>query len=314
MWAMWALESIGLVSSRKINKKEHLRKCRGPPGDPGVRGPPGHKGQGVQGPAGRAGPIGPSGPPGTGFGILNIATFGALPIEEEQLYTTPLNTVYLKVMLWGAGGGGGGAQALQNNSARGKSVAVGGGGGGGGYAEGFILNPATSYPFFLAQGGNGGVGNSPGVTANDSYFGVTEFFAGGGKFGSPSGSSTSTPALRLAQGGVGGQGGGTLASVTSTGTAGSQGVGLDITLLPVAQFPQQTLHIAVNGGRGGSGSAYSGSTQVTTSVCSAINGPPATNYGGGGAGGVAMLAYVTPPLSATGVKGSDARLIVVAFG
>lgn len=293
--------------SKACQRSKKSRK-RGYPGDPGLPGPPGHQGKGIQGPPGAQGIPGIPGPSGQGFRILQIDSFSALPDEAEQNYVTPSNTQYLEVKLWGAGGGGGGALARSTPQLT-LSLAVGGGGGGGAFAFGCIVNPAPGYPFFLARGGNGGIGNNPGVAANDSYFGI-EFTCEGGDGGGTSGPTQTDNTVAFGIGGAAGQAGGTLASVKGTGSAGSQGVCFNIivnTFVPIQ-------NIGMNGGMGGPGSSNSGHTQMISQAFGSNNAPRATAFGGGGAGAVAMLPLRTPSISASGARGGDARLVVIAYG
>ncbi len=97
----------------------------------------------------------------------------------NQTYTTPPDTAYVVVEVWGGGGGGGGANSVK--STRGT------GGGGGGYAQKTIFNPQASYTYSIGEGGVGGAtSESPTSGANGGTSSFGSVLAEGGRGGSAS--------------------------------------------------------------------------------------------------------------------------------
>lgn len=249
----------------------------------------------------------PSGPTGPEFLLLRRDAFQGLnPQDKEQTYFSPPGATHLFVQLWGAGGGGGGA-ATQKNV---KEMSVGGGGGAGGYVQAWIENPVSSYSFHLRRGGKGGQGDDPGEDALPSYFDSMESLYANGGTGGKSGRQENDLGFPLiVDGGQGGNSGGSLAIVMSTGGSGTQGVASQ----SIAE------RIYVQAGTGGSNFAGSGATVSPSlfnlSAGDSANGNKGKQYGEGGNGAIAlnMITVPNPAKSADGGNGNAASLIIEAY-
>lgn len=209
-------------------------------------------------------------------GLIRKSEFrGRNPKPRTHTFSVLPETSRLKVRLWGAGGGGGSAEAIDIQ----ERLAAGGGGGAGGYAETNILNPESSYEFFLAIGGAGGV-NGDGHDAEQSWFSSTDLlFANGGEGGKKSHSTGPTPCVN-GEGGVGGAGGGSLAEISGTGGAGNMGFG---------GLGAGVECATIMGGQGGTISSGSAPQILRSTICGSnyqcvFNGELGWEYGTGGGG------------------------------
>lgn len=294
----FSLECAKLPKSKVSCKEKKI--LRGPKGDPGCQGPPGPDGPslpGPQGPQGPQGPPGPSGPSSTNGSLISQDSFSASD-ETEQIYTPPAQARSLQVALYGAGGGGGGATTTALAD---QDFAMGGGGGGGGYTEALLLPPLQlTYSFLLAVGGAGGIGTA-GTGANQSWFGSpSQMFANGGNPGLTSTTTSGDPTM--AEGGKGGNSGGTLVMVQGSGSAGTDAYG--------GAYPIGYIF----GGIGGGAGYASGNTLQNTW---GVQGPPVSlpgingsQYGGGGGGAVIGA---TASSIQSGGNGAGAFLVISAF-
>jgi hypothetical protein len=299
-------------------KRKRSQGITGPPGstgptgergDKGPDGPPGAGGAGCRGSMGSQGGTGATGATGSGLTLLQVSSFDPLQIPTIQTYTPPSNATHLYVRLWGAGGGGSGVGTPNNTIIGVDTMATGCGGGGGGYSEGFVTNLESSYSFFLAAGGLGGIGNQTGANASTSWFGnPASLFAAGGSGGNnvflnPTGGIVSSQAEI---GGEGGEGGGTSALVRLQGSRGTLAWGRIFA----------TPHVN-SGGRGGAGACQSGTSAGPRIILGGgfVNGANGTPYGGGGGGGVVThLITSSVAVLANGGSGGGSHMIVLAYG
>ena len=194
-------------------------------------------------------------------GYSRIATY-----HQNDSFTVPQGSSFIKVRLCG-GGGGGGAGAPQMG---------GGGGGAGGYCEGIVpVVPGQTFPIFVGQGGAGAVSGGVSAASGETTSFGTNMSATGGAGGAN--------ASQFAFGGVPGSGQG--ATVSLTGGFGSDGNG------GTYVFPG-------NGGAslfgGGGRAAASGGTLEQNGTapgsggggCYGVNGS-----GGNGAPGIVIVEY-----------------------
>lgn len=232
---------------------------------------------------------------------------GLFPNPCEQVFMKCSETTMLHVQLWGAGGGGGGTFWSPEQP---SLLGCGGGGGAGGYSEGTIENPQTMYSFFLATGGEGGVGMD-GKSAQTSTFGQNLLFAEGGSGGS---SLIVSNNLTMSRGGYGGRAGGASAVVVGTGGAGENGFGISVDASTTGYFL---------GGSGGINSAGSSAGPILNSGrdLSVADYIAPGNFGWframGGSG--ASLGIITNLMSestvtATGGTGASGYLIISEYG
>ncbi len=185
-------------------------------------------------------------------------------------YTTPANTLYVKIKMVGGGGGGGGAGSTctvaavggldsffganilhSNGGGAGTNKTAGVGGGSGGISS--VGSPAIGVAIAGANGCDSGTNGSTSVFAGGSCGGSTAYFSGAGGAGGANanghGGSANT--------GAGGGGAGGPASAT-TGLPGSGGGGSGfvdaIISSPAATYP----YVIGTGGVGGTCASFNG--------------------------------------------------------
>ncbi|MBI2054492.1 MAG: hypothetical protein HYT39_00095, partial [Candidatus Sungbacteria bacterium] len=133
--------------------------------------------------------------------VVRFASIQTFTSGTDATYTTPANTSYIVVELWGNGGGAGGQGG-------GSGLGTGGGGGGGGYSMKSIATPAATYKYTSGGGGAGGSGGNNGTDGVKLCFGTNA-------------TACTTPLLQ-ATGGAGGSAGN---GEGGTGTPGAGGSG-----------------------------------------------------------------------------------------
>lgn len=183
----------------------------------------------------------------------------------SQTYTTPANTLYIRVLGMGGGGGGGasvsGTGTSANTTTFGSFTAVGGGGGsGGGGIGGTGAGGGTGTADQRYTGADGESGDSAGTGTTVSGGHGGDSFIGGGGSGGQGGNGSNG---KTNTGGGGGGGGGNLAA--TSGAGGGAGEYFDV----IIGSPSATYTYTV--GTGGAGSSGSG------------------NHGGDGAAGIIVV-------------------------
>lgn len=236
--------------------------------------------------------------------LLQVTSLGAS--LTTALYVPPHRTQYLEVHLWGSGGGGGGCSSLEPSS---PVYQISGGGGAGGYARAWIqlrLSTDEKFEYFVSEGGKGGFTFSAGQNATTSWFSnPAHLYANSGTGGMVI--SKLRAQYGIAQGGFGGDAGGTLSTYKSVGNPGSSGI--------CAIGSNNTTQAICTGGAGGAAALKSGQARMTSVKAGfAMPGSPGALYGGDGSGGCNIATSTQETPAAPGGDGADGHLLVLAYG